>query len=448
MNESIERRTFLRATAAATATAVSVAAGPAIASAAASKPALLGGEPIRKAGWPSWPVFDASEEERCLDAFRKKGWFRFAGASNYVGEFEKAYAETMGVKHCLAVANGTSALISSLNALEIGPGDEVIVPPYTFSATINVVLLQFALPVFVDTDRETFQMDARKLEAAITDRTRCIIPVHLGGASVDMDAVMGVAALRGIPIVEDACQSHLAEWRGKRVGSYGNTGCFSFQVTKNLSCGDGGAMLTNDDAVYEAAYSFHSNGRHIKRGSSFAYARSGSNVRMTEFQGALLLGQLARLEEQSRTREQNAQHLTTRLKEIPGIHPARMYEGCTRNAYHLYMFRYDSEQFAGMSRARFLQALNAEGVPCSSGYKPMTSEPYISERLHSRPYVNTYGKERIEQHCAAMVCPENDRLCEEAVWFTQNMLLAEREAMDEIADAIEKIHASAKELAA
>ena len=198
-----------------------------------------------------------------------------------------AWANTLGAKHCLAVANGTSALITSLAALGVGPGDEVIVPPYTFVATVNAVSMHHALPIFVDTDPETFQIDARKIEAAITEKTRCIIPVHLGGAAADLDAIAAIAAKHKIPVLEDACQAHLAEWRGRKVSTLGDLGCFSFQGSKNLNSGEGGAILTNNDQLIEQCKSFQNNGRGTST-AGFSYVRNGANLRMTEFQAALL----------------------------------------------------------------------------------------------------------------------------------------------------------------
>ena len=413
---------------------------------ASSKPALLGGAPTHKGPFPSWPQIDERHEQAWQEVLQKRGWCRLNG--DYVERFEAEYAKTVGTKFCLAVANGTSALIASLNALGVGPGDEVLVPPYTFVATINSVLLQYALPVFVDTDPETFQMDAAKAEAAITERTRAMMPVHLGGNVVDMDTILAVSKKRNVPVIEDACQSHFAEWRGKRVGGLGDTGCFSFQVTKNLCSGEGGALMTDREDLIERAGSFHTNGRPWGAKSGFGYVRNGSNLRMTEFQGALLLEQLTRVEAQSQIREQNAAHLTKRLEAIPGIRPAKGYEGTTRNAYHLYMFRYDSEPFAGLSRDQFREALSAEGIPNSPGYTPLNEQPFLKETLYSRGFVNVYGKDTIDAYFARMACPENDRLCTQGVWFTQNMLLGPRSDMDDIADAIERIHANAKELIA
>ncbi len=445
--QEMKRRDFLHKTAAGTAT-LSLGV-PTILSAAASeksKPAALGGKPVRDKGFPSWPQIQENDRETWDDVLEAKGWCRLNGG--YVEKFEKEYAKVMGAKECLAVANGTNALFASLNALDIGPGDEVIVPPYTFVATINVVMLQHALPIYVDMDRETFQIDAKKIEEKITDRTKCLMPVHLGGNVADMDAIMAIAKKHNIPIIEDACQAHLAEWKGKKAGTMGATGCFSFQVTKNLSSGEGGAILCNNEEIMDRCFSFHTNGRERTKRYGFGYIHNGTNGRMTEFQGALLFEQMTRLEKQAKTREQNANYLTQQLREIPGIYPEKMYPGTTRNAYHLYMFRYDKDKFAGMPRSKFLDALKKEGVPCGSGYSPLNKQTFMKETLYKPGFIRIYGKERIDRYFEENECPENDKLCnEEAVWFFQSMLLAEREAMDQIADAIRKIHRHASQIA-
>jgi perosamine synthetase len=417
------------------------------ASVADGKPALLGGKPVRAGGFPSWPVIDDRDERGLMDVLKSRKWFR--GYGEKVNQFEEQYCALTGAKHCIATNAGTSALFASLAALDVGPGDEVILSPYTFIATLNVILLQYALPVFVDSDPQTFQVDGKKIEAAITDRTAAVIPVHIGGSVADVDTILAAAKRRNVPVIEDACQSHLAEWRGKKVGTWGSAGCFSFQASKNLNCGEGGAILTNDADLAQKCYAFHNNcrGRNIT-GYNFAYMGTrGANLRMTEFQASMLLSQMTRLEEQAKMREQNAQYLTKMLKEIPGIAPAAMYEGTTRNAYHLYMLRYKKEQFAGMERAKFLKALSAEGVPCSGGYSPLNKEAFLKAAVQSKAYKRIYPAEVLAKWEERNMCPENDKLCQEGVWFTQNMLLGPRSDMDQIAAAIRKIHANAGELA-
>ncbi len=410
-----------------------------------SKLALLGGQPVRKEPFPSWPRIGPEDERAWMDVLRGGKWYRGSGAA--VSRFEKGYARLLGAPHCLATANGTSALYTALNALGVGPGDEVIVPPYTFVATINVVLLNYALPVFVDTDLETFQIDATKVEAAVTDRTRAVIPVHIGGSPANLDAILPLARRRKLPVIEDACQAHLGEWRGRKLGTLGDAGCFSFQASKNLNSGEGGALMTGDEDLLERAYGFHNNGRGARTGSlDFSYRMGGANLRMTEFQAALLMAQMTRLEEQARRRDDNAAHLTKLLNEIPGIRPARLHDGCTRGAWHLYMFRYDPEAFAGVPRDRFLKALAAEGVRGSGGYRPLNREPFILNAVHSKAYRALYPARLLEQWEERNHCPVNDRLCREAIWFTQTMLLGARGDIEQIAEAIRKIQLQAGEL--
>jgi dTDP-4-amino-4,6-dideoxygalactose transaminase len=270
--------------------------------------------------------------------------------------------------------------------------------------------------------------------------------VHIGGNAADLDAVLAIGKKHGIPVVEDACQAHLGEWRGRKLGAWGQCGCFSFQASKNLNSGEGGAIISDDASLYERCYAFQNNGR-ARRGSGVNYAHGGANLRMTEFQAALLLQQMSRVEEQSKIREENARHLTQQLSEIPGIQPARQYAGCTRNAYHLYMFRYEASAFAGAPREKFLRALRAEGIPCSGGYSPLNKEPFLTEVLGSRGYKAIYGDARLETWWKNNHCPENDRLCGEAVWLTQTTLLGNRTDMDEIAAAVRKIKHHADALA-
>ena len=442
MPRPLSRRRFLGAVAG----GVAMTSGrvPARVGSRGAQPAVLGGAPVRTAPFPSWPVRDTIEDLALGEVVRSGRWNR----GPQVERFEAEYARLTGAAHCLATANGTSALLATLGALDVGPGDEVIVPPYTFVATINAVLLRHALPVFVDTDVETFQIDARKVAAAITDRTKVVMPVHLGGAVADLDTILAAAGARGVPVVEDACQAHLAEWKGRKVGTYGRAGCFSFQASKNLNCAEGGAILTNDAELLETCYRFHNNsrGRATAGSTDFSYRGVGANLRLTDFQAAMLLAQMTRLEGQARTRDANGAYLTTLLSGIQGITPARLYAGCTRNAYHLYMFRYDPAAFGGVTRAQFLKALRAEGVPASSGYSPLPKEPSVVETLAGRAYQRIYGKAELDRLAERNQCPENERLCGQAVWLTQTMLLGPRSDMDQIAEAVRKVQRHASDL--
>ncbi len=411
-----------------------------------TKPAILGGPAVRKKTerWTKWPIIAENDLRMITDVLKSGLWNRLSGP--VTPRFEAAWANRLGAKHCLATANGTSALIIALAAMDIGPGDEVIVPPYTFAASVNAVLLHHALPVFADTDLNTFQIDCNSITALIRAETAALMPVHLGGSVADMDHIMRIAGEKKIKVIEDACQSPLAEWNGKAVSTIGDAGCFSFQASKNLNAGEGGAFLTNQSDLFEEARSFHNNGRAKPNSGVSGYGRNGANLRLTEFQSAILLAQMERLEKQSQTRESNAKYLTEQLQAIPGIMPARMYPGCTRNAYHLYMFRYNAEAFAGLSRESFLKALGAEGIPGSSGYSPLNKEHFLKVVTSNKGFLRIYGEKHLNDwYETNSHRPANDRICSDAVWFTQNMLLGPRSDMDQIAEAIRRIqkHAAA-----
>lgn len=378
-----------------------------------------------------------------MNVLRSGKWYR--GSGKAVDAFEAKFAQVMGSPHCLAVANGTSALMTALHGLDVQAGDEVIVPPYTFIATVNAVLSKSALPVFVDTDARTFQMDAAKIEPAITERTVAIIPVHIAGAPPDLDKVIEVGRRRKLKVLEDAAQAHLGEWRGKKLGTIADCGTYSFQASKNLNSGEGGAVLSADAAFIDRCYAYHSNS-NPRKGSQPPPAQ-GANLRLTEFQATLLMSQMERLEAQSKIRDANAAHLTKLLRQIPGILPAALESGCTRSAWHLYMFRYQAEQFAGLSRAKFLKAMSAEGIPCSSGYGPLNKDRFLETVLQGRGYQRLFSAGRLKQWREQNQCPVNDKLCTEAVWFTQTMLLGGAQDMEQIAGAVAKIRAHAAELA-
>jgi dTDP-4-amino-4,6-dideoxygalactose transaminase len=417
---------------------------PAILRAGDDQPAVLGGKPIRTEPFPSWPVWDSTEENALVEIIRSGKWGR--GNGQCVDRFEAAYARLTGARACLAVANGTNALYTSLNMLGIEPGDEVLVPTYTFVATANAVIRQHALPVFLDSDLDTFQVDPKSIEPLVTDRTKAIIPVHLGGNAADMDGVLAVAKNHNLAVIEDACQAWIAQWKGRNVGRMGDCGCFSFQATKNLNSGEGGAIISDNEEFIERCYGFHTQGR-TRMSNGFVYNMSATNLRMTEFQAAILLSQLTRLEEQSRRREQNAAYLTSLLREIPGIVPAKMYPGCTRNAYHLYMFRYEADKFAGLPRAKFLKALQAEGVGATEGYAPLNKSAFLKPTFQSRGFRRLFPSERLARWDEQNLTPANDRLCREGCWLTQNYLLADRGGMDQIAGAVRKIQKHAGEIA-
>ncbi len=413
---------------------------------APEKPAILGGDPVRTKPWPGWPVWKPeTDEKRVIEVLRSGIWSR----KDVVSEFEKEWAKTIGTRRALAVVNGTNALIASLVQLGIGGGDEVIISSYTFIATAVAVLATGAIPVFADTDRETFQIDTEKIEEKITPHTRAILPVHILGLPANMPRILEIARKHNLVVVEDACQGWLAEINHKKVGSFGDAGCFSFQNSKNLPIGEGGAIVSDDDEFMDRCYSYHNYGNpygsmvgEVGAGTVIA----GTKLRMAEYQAAIGLAQLQRLEEQTATRNENAAYLRSQIRDIPGIIPYKLYDNVTRAAFHLFPFRYHKAEFQGMSKQRFLEALIAEGIPCSGGYSPLNKMPYLKQAFQSRNFRKMYPEEMLDIHNynARNQCPENDLLCkDEAVWLSQSMLLAGKKDMDDIAMAIEKIHRNA-----
>ena len=446
-NKSIPRRAFINKTSL-TLAGSALTLGLSSSSLAASKPAILGGPPACTTKWPEWPMWKPAQDEAPLLKVMRSGvWSR----GKVVEQFEQTYAKTLGAKRCLATTNGTHALIVSLAMLGIGPGDEVLTTPYTFIATIDSILLNNAMPVFVDVDPETFQIDPDKLEEKITQNTKAILPVHILGLPCDMDRIMAIAKKHNLIVLEDACQAWLAEYDHKKLGTIGHAGCFSFQNSKNLPIGEGGAIISNDEQFMDRALSYHNFGRAV--GSmvtdvSSGYMMVATKCRMTEYQAAIGLAQLQRLEHQTQTRNENAEYLRSQIKDIPGILPYRLYDKVTRAAYHLFPFRYKQEDFKGLPRGKFLQALKAEGVPCYSGYTPLNNMPYLKDALSSRAFQAIYPKDKLnfEKYVEDNRCPQNDQLCEEAVWLGQNMLLATKKDMDAIAAAIAKVRDNAEEI--
>jgi dTDP-4-amino-4,6-dideoxygalactose transaminase len=442
----LTRRQFL---AAASVGSLAAATFPAYAHAGskAGKLAILGGRPVRSKSFPGWPMWDKNaDEELILSVLRSGVWSR----NKIVAEFEKKYAELMGVKRCIGTTNGTNALLTALHCLDIGIGDEVLVTPYTFVASIQVIFLVGALPIMIDPDPDTFQINPDKMEEKIGRHTKAILPVHILGLPAHMDKISAVAKKHNLLVVEDACQAWMAEWKGKKCGTLGDLGCFSFQNSKNLPCGEGGAIVGNDEKLMDKCHSYHDFGRghgSVGQVEGTGFRIMGNKCRMAEYQAAILLAQMKRLEEQTQTRNENAQYLTSRLKDIPGIVPHRLYDGVTRAAYHLYPFRYEKQHFGNIPRSKFLAALKGEGIPCSSGYNRVNKNAFFENALQSKNFRKMYPKKRLERCRELNHCPDGDRLSDEGVWFSQSMLLGTKKDMDDIADAIQKIYDNRSKLA-
>ncbi len=410
------------------------------------RPALLGGTPLHKGGWPRWPEWRQSWEPSILDVLRSGKWYR--GEGGHVAEFEATYAKLIGARRCLATASGTAALMVSLHVMDVDAGDEVIVSPFTFIATYNSILIGKALPVFADSDPETLTMNPASIESRITDRTRAIMPVHIYGMPCDMDPIVALARKHRLAVIEDACQAWLAEYKGRKCGALGDLGCFSFQNSKHLPSGEGGAITGDSDQLLDRCSAFHNCGRGVGtfKGARPNFSRGG-NYRMQQFQAVMLAQQIDKLVQETARRRENADYLSATLKQIPGILPARLPEN-SRAVWHLYPFRYDARQFNGLPRDRFIKALDAEGIPCSAGYQEQYFDGLLDEAIESRGFKRLFSAQRLKAYRDSLQeLKGNRQVCATTVAMTQNLLLAGRADMDHIVEAIRRIQAHSAELA-
>lgn len=405
----------------------------------AGKLAILGGEPVRKnKSWPDWPYWDQDVLDSLMKTAKSRIWCRIQSSSGTVPTFEKKFAELTDAKFCIATGSGTQSLHTCVEALGIGPGDEVITSPYTDPGTIASILAARALPVLADLDRESYQLDPDDVERRITENTRAIMPVHMMGQPCNMEAIMRIAKKHNLKVIEDACQAHLAEYQGKKVGTIGDVGCFSFQSSKTIACGEGGAIIGDDEELMDKCYTVHNHGTS-RRGSTEV---AGPKYRMNEFEAAVLLGQLAGVQERFARRNENAAYLTARLKDVPGIAPQKLYEGTASGSFYLYPMSYLKEHFNDVARSTFLKAVDAEGISLSPYIKQgLHREPWIENILNQKVYKKMFSQERLQKYRDEKACPNCDKVCEEmAMIWASGPLLGTKEDMADIADAIEKVY--------
>ncbi len=447
MKKKVTRRGFVRMAAVGSA-ALSWLGGyaPRVVAAESDKPALLGGKPMHSGSWPRWPEWREAWEPEILQILRSGRWYR-GGSGGKVPEFEAGYANLLGAKRCLATASGTTALITALHVMGVDAGDEVIVSPFTFIATYNAVLMHKALPVFADTDPETLTMDPQSIESRITDRTRLILPVHIYGMPCDMDPINAIARKHNLGVVEDACQAWLASYKGQKCGTLASLGCFSFQNSKHIPSGEGGAITSNNEELIDRCTAFHNCGRATGSFQGRGCFTRGSNFRMQHFQASMLLQQFDKLVKETKIRQDNASYLSAGLAEIPGISPVRLPRD-SESVWHLYAMRYDAKQFNGLSRGGFMKALRAEGIPCSDGYSEQYNDGLLDEAIGSRGFQRLFGAQRLRDYRESFQQLKGNRqVCETTVAIGQNMLLSPRSDMDQILAAIGRIAAHSGELA-
>jgi len=401
-----------------------------VAQSATTQLALNGGTPVRGPDkfWPAWPVFDDAERTAVNQVLESGKWWY----GERVAQFERDYAAFQDAAHCVTCTSGTSAAEVALQLIGVGPGDEVIAPPYTFIATASSIMRVGGTPVFVDVD-DSWCMDPEAIESAITPRTKAIVPVHFGGRVADMDRINAIAQKHGVTVLEDACHSWGGKWKNKGTGALGRGGVFSFQMSKNITAGEGGAILSDDEAFAEACRAVTNCGR-VKGSEWYAHALLGTNARMTEFAAAILSAQLGRLEQQTLLRERNAAILNRELAAIEGLIPQPGDDRITRRAYHLYCLRIDPGAF-GCSRDQFIAAAQAEGLPIGAGYgAPLYKQPLFEQSGSGFDYSTCH-------------CPVTEDLCyRSGIWFIHSMLLASEDDMRDIVAIARKIKDNASEL--
>jgi dTDP-4-amino-4,6-dideoxygalactose transaminase len=406
--------------------------------------ALLGGSvAAEEAVTPGWPLRDDVERDAILDVLDSGSWYN----GDRVKEFEETFAAMQNAKYGVACTGGTVALEAIIRAAGIGVGDEIITSPYTFIGTCGAILKSGAAPRFVDVDPETNNLDISEIEDAITTHTRAIMPVHFGGLACDIDRLLAICEKHNLVLLEDAAHCWGAKYKEKGLGSWGGASGFSFQQSKNMTCGDGGIALTNDIAIADAIGCAINQGRsrYDKADPKF---RWGSNHRMTEFSAAILLAQMSRLPEHVEIREQNAAMLTRTLNNIPGIQPSKRLEGASVVSWHVYGGRYDAEAWDGLPRDLFIKAMRAEGVQVETGY----AKPVYRETVFQQDWANSdirpfsWAGEDWVQDYRQLNLPKVEAYCGERIGLRHAHLLLTEQAMKLVCDAFEKVRENRGEL--
>jgi dTDP-4-amino-4,6-dideoxygalactose transaminase len=402
-----------------------------------SQLAILGGEKTRQAPFPPWPQFSDVDRQRLLEVLESRNWGGFPFPNRYASEFAAKFAARHGAAYGCALANGTVSLVVALKAAGIRFGDEVIVPAYTWDGTATAVLDAGAAPVFADADPNTYCLDVECVRRAMTPRTRAVIPVHLAMRFADMDALLDLARENDLAVIEDCAHVHGGAYNGRGAGSMGDIGSFSLQTSKLMTSGEGGMLITSRPDYFELIQTLVNCGRASET-DRFRQRMTGSNHRLSEFQAALLLGQLERLDELAERRGRNARRLTAGLAGIPGIRPLPPQPALTREAIYCYVFQYRPDGPAP-SRDLFAAALEAEGVPCDGRfYEPV----YRSDLFHARPEhwpQLTLGRDAPVDY-AQVVCPVAERAAySEAVWLPQFVLLGEESDAGQVVEAVAKV---------
>lgn len=403
------------------------------------KLAITGGEPQRKKAFDAWPAYTEKERQVLEDVLTHHNWGGQPFPGKHATAFARKFAELQTAKYAQCVNTGTVAIQAALKAINIRPGDEVIVPAYTWEGTVGPVLLVNAVPVFVDVDPETYCLDAKLIEAAITPKTRAILPVHLGMRFADLDQIMEIAQRHNLKVIEDCAHVHGGMWRDKGSGSTGDLGAFSFQSSKLITAGEGGAVVTNNLEYFERVQSYINAGRASVT-DKFHHRLIGFNYRMGEFQAAVLGAQLERLPAQAKVRQANMDHFESRLRGTHGIGLLKPEPRVTRPAPYGYVLKYFAEQAGGIPRAAFVAALQLEGIPCDGlFYEPVYRSSLFPIDPTEYPALS-WGRPAPLDLRNMYRCPAAERAAyHEAVWFSHHLFLGGKDNGDSIADAIFKV---------
>lgn len=410
------------------------------------KLALNGGAPVRTAPFPERPLFDHSELAALEEVLTSRRWT----SAPYVfhGDLSLSRVHTLGERFAayhdcrfgVPVGSGTDSLQLAYAAAGLGPGDEAIMPPNTFIATATPALNLGAVPVFADVDPETLCLDSDAVEAAITERTRLIVPLHLGGYPADMDRIMDVAARHNLKVVADACHAPGTEWRGRKVASYSHLSCFSFQQDKQITSGEGGMVITDDESLYEQCYMLHNDGRGLREeGGHFVV--QGWNFRMSEFQAAVLLAQMERMPDLILLKNRNADTLAAGLADMGGLGWPKPDERIGLQSLVYPRLRYHQDAFDGLPADSFAAALRAEGIPCAAGggwvlyHHPLFAEArFRFETSKAIDYTQVH-------------CPNAESAGGRWLALPQEVMLADESAMADIVEAVAKVKANRGEIA-
>jgi dTDP-4-amino-4,6-dideoxygalactose transaminase len=410
------------------------------------KLAITGGKALRKKPLPQWPIATKTEAAALKDALESTRWGGQPFPGKHAAAFAAKFAEFHTAKYGQCVNTGTVAIQAALKAIGIKPGDEVIVPAYTWEGTVGPVLLVNAVPVFVDVHPDTYCLDARLIEKAITPKTKAILPVHLGMRFADMDEILRIATKHNLKVVEDCAHAHGGMWRGKGAGSMGDLGAFSFQTSKLITSGEGGAVITNNLEYMELVQSYINAGR-ASLTDKYKKRIIGFNYRLGEFQAAVLGAQLKRLPKEGAVRHKNMKRLESRLQKTEGIGLLKPDPRITRLAPYGYVFKYFAEKVKDIPRAAFVAALQLEGIHCDGlFYEPVYKSSLFPVDPTDFPALS-WGREKPLDLRNMYSCPEAEKAAyHEAVWFPHQHFLGTTEDVDDIADAIHKVLENIEEL--